>query len=151
MTIEGLDDLIKDLQKFADVAGKDVARACNDASTILYAKTVEMAPVYAGRGKKKQAHAGTLKNSIIMVKARNNKKTHKYMARVAFKPEAWYGAKVELGHAIRSNVKGKRVKTGEATPRPFMRPAFDAVGESIANMLVIRIGQIHDKFVGGHP
>ncbi len=62
---------------------------------------------------------GTLRKSIV-ARLTRRKDTSVEIA-VTFSKKGWYGRHVEMGHAI---VRGGKV-VGFASPRPFLRPAFD--------------------------
>lgn len=111
LKVEGGDKLARKLQMMAEEVARTHMRECALAGAeVIRAEAATLAPRKTG------TLAGDIQKEV--------KKQTKSRVDVHIGPgkEGWYGRLVEEGHAI--VVNGQKV--GDAPPKPFLRPAFDA-------------------------
>lgn len=129
-SIVGLDELIKDLGKFA----LDAMPALNGASIacaqIILPKAIAKSP---------PGKTGMLAKSIKLKKITLKSGAVSTQAQITCKGtvsngenDAWYGVEVELGHRIVRN----KMQIGYANAKPFLRPAADESKEEVYGTLV---------------
>jgi len=110
--IEGLDELMKQVQGLGDKAMPYLQDGANRAGELILNRTRSRAPVLTGK----------LRDNLQLKPAKIDAKyRYKTMATVWFSDDTQYGIYVELGHRVMRG--GKQV--GKAGERPFLRPAAD--------------------------
>lgn len=128
--IVGLDQLIKDLGRFA----LDAMPALNGASVacaqVILPKAIAKAP---------QGKTGMLAKSIKLKKITLKSGAVSTQAQITCKgnkttgeSDAWYGVQVELGHRIMRN----KAQVGKAEEHPFLRPAADESKDQIVDIMI---------------
>ena len=121
-SIDGLDQLMKDLAAFGDRAMPGLKSVSDAAGELVLRRTKAKVPVLTGN----------LKLHLVL-KTKALKPGDPYTScRVTFGKGAAYGVPLELGHRI--VVHGRVV--GDVSPRPFLRPAADESREEVTGMLV---------------
>jgi len=153
-SIEGLDKLVRDLQKFGDQSMPAINAASVRGAQVVLDKAIARAPVGSnftrGAGDDITHEPGNLKRSLKLKKTRLKSGAVVTYTQVTCKgnkgeSDAWYGAQVELGHKL--VVHGK--KAGSVEAKPFLRPAAD---ESKDQILDIMIGTMNKELerLGDH-
>jgi len=119
--IEGLDTLIKDLQKFGDDAMPALKTASDTAGERVLGRTRAKVPVLTGNLKLR-----------LVLKTKALKPGDPYTScQVTFGQGAAYGVPLELGHRL--VVHGRMY--GKVEPKPFLRPAADESREEVAELV----------------
>lgn len=140
-SIVGLDELIKDLGKFA----LDAMPALNGASVSCAQVILPRAIAKAPKGK-----TGMLAKSIKLKKIKLKSGAVSTQAQITCKgtvgeDDAWYGVQVELGHRIMRN----KMQVGHADEHPFLRPAADESKDEVADIMIgtmnKEMGRLGDK------
>lgn len=134
--ITGLDELERNLKDFPlRVAKNIVARTVYAGAAIVRNEARAICPVRTGK----------LRRSIRIRRSRSPRGSFQVVYNVG--PSLWYGRLVEYGtkaHKIKPRFK-KAIKIGEvlgewashpgATPRPYLRPAFDSSRSRIIDVM----------------
>lgn len=109
------------------VANKVIRQSLRAGTKIILAETIAKAPVASGLLKR------TLKVRA-MKRSRNRIGVQVVTEGGFYKGKAFYGAFVELGHKAGPRKLGDQPQ--EVAAKPFIKPAFDAVKERAANVIL---------------
>jgi len=137
LRIEGAKELKAQLKKLRlEVGGPILADAVNAGGEELLEETRARAP----------ARRGVLLANLVLRRASKSRKSGLFRkgiarARVGYRKAASHAGPVEVGHRI---VRAGRV-LGHVPPHPFMRPAFDATKERLAQTIGRELGAGIDR------
>jgi len=118
------EEIVMNLEKLEEkIQKKLVRKAMRAGAKVLLEEAKARVPVKTGNLKKSLGiNSRTKKGNIVMYISPREGKSAKY--------DGFYGRFVELGHILRERCKGKRGKIiKHISPKPFLRPAFEAKGE----------------------
>lgn len=122
VSIDGIDELIKDLGKFGEAAKPYIIDAANKAGEIVKSKAIQKAP----------SNTGKLKASIKLTKAKKGKAENMNINSKVGVGDAKYGIPLELGHKMVLFGRKTGLKVAE---RPFLRPAADESKEEVLSIV----------------
>ncbi len=133
-SVEGLEELIRATQTIAGQAMPGLNIASRNAAGIVLASA------------KAKVHklTGTLEMTLVVRKMATQKKPLRSGYKVTLGKGGAYGIPLELGHAIRCVINGK--KLGQVSAKPFLRPAADESKASVQDMLIEAMNKELDKW-----
>lgn len=122
--VVGLEELIKDLEKFGAEALKEIQPEVDNAGDILLEATKRKVPVNTGK----------LRDSLYLKRPRITKTSVKYANILTWGDDVRaYAAPLELGHGL---VYMGRKTSQYVQPRKFLRPAADESREKIFSTII---------------
>lgn len=137
--IDGLDDLVRDLQAFGDAGIRRLKPALKDATEIIAATARMKAPVGTRTEEAALKKGGIkLKNGIVVKVSNYRKGSYKVSGYIGLAPGAAHGVPVELGHRL---VYFGRKTLRHVAERPFLRPAADESKNAVATIMTEAINQ----------
>lgn len=123
-SVKGLDELVKATQKIAAEALPGMRIATYKAANVVKRNVKQRVPY----------NTGQLMHNIIVKKTRAKKGAFVALDYVTFdKSVSDYAVPLELGHRIMTR-DGK--KTGQAEPKPYLRPGAEASKDEVAEILI---------------
>lgn len=145
VTVKGFDEVRRVFQELPrEIAQKALRGALLDGAEIMRKEVQARAPKRAfwppKRRKGRVVMPGVLKRSIVK-RVRPTPRKGDITVSVGATGAAFYWHMVEFGHRlVRGGRKRNKRVIGQVAARPFLRPAFAAMGEAMTRRAMARLG-----------